>query len=830
MDGSAWIPSLFDSDDGNGTDMIPPNDPRNFRFSPMYLGQEVVISFSLGALSFLLFCFLRPRWSGIYAARVKSTTIAAKLPALPDTLFSWILTLWRITDEQILDSAGLDAFVFLGFFKMSVKFLAVAAFIGMAVVAPVKSHFTGTWQNIDKPNSTSPDDGSDSDLFQFYTPTTLGAPSFKGHKDVSLEKEKAYLWMYAVFVYVFSALAAYFLIDQNKRFISIRQSYLGSQSTVTDRTITLSGIPRELRSEEAITKLFHDLKLGAVESVTICRKWKELDQLMEERMGVMRKLEECYSVWKGREKGRVVRRDLETLPLVQPDPPVTPRRRSDPTAPLLAADSATTTTDLEASASTNRHRTNQRPRIKLGLWSLFGKPVDAIDHYTAHLHRLDSRIAAARSRAYPATPIAFVTFTKVSSAQVAAQSVLDGNPLRLHASLAPAPGDVAWSNTYLSRRERLVRNWSITLLIAFFVVFWVFPVSGIATLLNEKTLRKFFPAVADLLDGSRVGSALVQGFLPTLAFTIFNGLVPFFFDWVSGMQGYISAGDVELAVISKHYFFLFFNFFLVFTVAGTASNFYAIAKDTTKFAYLLAQSLPNLGPFYVNFIVLQGIGMFPFRLLEFGSVALFPIYKVGCKTPRDLHELKQPPTFNYGFFLPQPILILVISLVYSIMNPLVLVFALIYFILGLMVYKYQLLYAMDHPQHSTGKAISLIFNRVVIGMILFQVTMIGILLLQGAFTISVLLLPAPVATLIMAYNVHKTFYPQTNYIALRSIQENIQHEHHLRRRRSRTLDEERESGQEYVHPHLRGDLEGVWVARGRVAYHDLDNEDEGHAQ
>lgn len=96
-----------------------------------------------------------------------------------------------------------------------------------------------------------------------------------------------------------------------------------------------------------------------------------------------------------------------------------------------------------------------------------------------------------------------------------------------------------------------------------------------------------------------------------------------------------------MSLISKNFFFTFFNLFVVFTVLGTASNakgyFDRIGdtlKDTTSIAYVLASSLKGLILFYINLIVLQALGLFPFRLLEFGSVALYPIYLTGAKTPR----------------------------------------------------------------------------------------------------------------------------------------------------------------------------------------------------
>ncbi len=121
---------------------------------------------------------------------------------------------------------------------------------------------------------------------------------------------------------------------------------------------------------------------------------------------------------------------------------------------------------------------------------------------------------------------------------------------------------------------------------------------------------------------------------------------------LSNQQGMISQADVELSVISKNFFFAFFNLFLVFTVFGTASKFLKFVDDdiqllagpgsgrSRRIDYLiqkaleLAQSLESLSRFYVDLIILQGIGLFPFRLLEFGSVAMYPLQLIGSKTPR----------------------------------------------------------------------------------------------------------------------------------------------------------------------------------------------------
>lgn len=166
----------------------------------------------------------------------------------------------------------------------------------------------------------------------------------------------------------------------------------------------------------------------------------------------------------------------------------------------------------------------------------------------------------------------------------------------------------------------------------------------------------------------------------------------------------------------------------MFTIGGSASKFwsalYVGSRDPAELSYQLAIAVKSLGTFYTNFILLQAVGLLPFRLLEFGSVSLYPIMRIGSKTPRDFAELIQPPIFQYGFFLPSAILIFILCLVYSILPAgyMILFFGLIYFATGYYTYKYQLLYAMDHPQHSTGGAWPMICYRIMVGMGMFSIT------------------------------------------------------------------------------------------------------------
>jgi glycogen debranching enzyme len=163
--------------------------------------------------------------------------------------------------------------------------------------------------------------------------------------------------------------------------------------------------------------------------------------------------------------------------------------------------------------------------------------------------------------------------------------------------------------------------------------------------------------------------------------------------------------------------------------------------------------------------------LFPFRLLEFGSVAMYPINFLTARTPRDYAELSTPPTFSYGYSIPQTILILIICVVYSVFPSswLICLFGLVYFTIGKLIYKYQLLYAMDHQQHSTGRAWPMICNRVLVGFILFQLAMIGVLALRKAITRSLIIVPLLAATVWFSYFFQRSYEPLTKFIALKSI-------------------------------------------------------------
>lgn len=698
---------------------------------------------------------------------------------------------------------------------MSIRLFGTMFLFAAVVLEPINWHFIDN--DNDGPKTKSyiaaafriPEPGSATSWMEDDSPP-----------DKSFDKAMGYLWSYLVFTYFFSALTMYFMDKETRRVIRVRQDYLGTQLTITDRTFQLSGIPKDLRTEENIKDLVEKLEIGKVESVTLCRNWKELDDLVDERAHLLHMLEETWSVYLGQKPIQ------PTLGSSAPGTLGTDVPRQDRAAEM-GDEEAGEAGPLLTGPSTRQLVERKRPqaRIWYGFLGWQSRTTDALDYYEEKLRRLDDKIRAARKRTYDATDLAFVTMDSIAACQMAIQALIDPRPGQLLTKPAPAPSDVVWRNTYASRFRRNANGWAITGFVGVLTIVWLIPVAFLASFLSICTIRSVFPGIADSLSRHEVTRALVQTGLPTGVVSLLNVAVPYLYDFLSYYQGRVSRGDVALSSISKVFFFTFFNFFLVFTVFGTASEIFAVVKESLRdigtIASTMAGKIQNLSVFYLNFIMLQSLGLFPFRLLEFGSVAMYPIYRMGAKTPRDYAEMVQPPEFNYALYLPTALLVFILCLVYSVLpgGYLVLLLGLCFFTLGYFTYKYQLLYAMDQPQHATGGAWRIICYRIMLGLFVFQLVMSGVLALKFAYIEASAVLPLLIATLWYAYNFRERFEPLTRFISLRSIKrgedpggnaiededfegEGGGQEESERLRRGSTVDEDREKGLRFINPSL----------------------------
>ena len=286
---------------------------------------------------------------------------------------------------------------------MAIKFLAVTLFFALTVFEPVHRSY---------PDEVAPGRNhtdNSTDILQYQLPDLASYRSSNGSDDSPKSGHgynSDFMWMYLIFAYVFSILLIYLVVTETTRISGIRQEYLGNQSTITDRTFLLSGIPNYLRSEEKIKKFVEDLGIGKVDSVIICCNWFSLDKLMDERTKVLRKLEEALIELSKREG--TLEGHSET-PYSHPSVPGADYEDDDTneTSNLLGG------TGRDSLQSNGHDRPTSR--VRHGPLKLQSTEVDAVHHYRTQLRTLDNEIKALRESYFEPRPLAFVTMDSVAS-------------------------------------------------------------------------------------------------------------------------------------------------------------------------------------------------------------------------------------------------------------------------------------------------------------------------------------------------------------------------------------------------------------------------------
>ncbi|KAK6456061.1 uncharacterized protein RJT20DRAFT_41498 [Scheffersomyces xylosifermentans] len=812
----------------------PINDPIAIRGPQRVFQAQLVFCSTVGILSFVLFCILRYRWPHIYAVRTLRKSSNSPLKPLPRNYFGWISVIHSITDDEILNYSGLDAYVYLEFFKMGIKVFFLLTVIALAILSPVRYYFTGNYDKDNIPWRSVR--GVVNHYFQIQE-DPKEPPDFK-------EDFPKYLWIYTVFTYLFSIIVYYYLLEFTKKVLKMRQKYLASQNSITDRTIRLDGIPKKILKKndpQVLKRFIEDLGIGKVVDVKLMYDWTPMERLFKERRKLLNRLEDLYA---SNYDLKIDVYSLSKTPSVIPNLD-SPRSSKHSIAKTIKKD-------------------KEIDELSKILGEINQKIKDIQDRFDDNF----STINLEENPEFKQIPSAFITMETVASAQMAAQAVLDPRVYKMMVTLAPAPKDIRWENLKMSYIKRLVKSYLITFVIILSYAVIIFLVVLLTSLLDLKSIIKFWPALGKFIGKSKPLTTFVTGILPPLLFSALSVSVPYFYKYLCEHQGYSSNSEIELSTLSKNFFFNFFILFLAFMTTGTIWDYLSYISDTTKIAKTLASALKKYSLFYVDLILLQGLAMFPVKLLQISDflilnilAKLFLLRNMFLKTPRDYRSYYfTPQVFDFGIHLPQHIFIFMIILIYSVVSTKIVTSGLVYFILGWYVYKYQLVYNFVHPPHSTGKVWPMIFRRVILGLVIFQLFMCGTLALEKAILLALLCSPLVVITLFIFWNFERFYVPLNSFIALRAIKNpynfekefdddrssltnelgaenetiqtdidadsfidessfllsgshsvrNYENSPHLSRRRS-TIDEEREQFTDYTYPYLVDPLNGPWV-------------------
>ncbi|ORX58762.1 DUF221-domain-containing protein [Hesseltinella vesiculosa] len=372
---------------------------------------------------------------------------------------------------------------------------------------------------------------------------------------------------------------------------------------------------------------------------------------------------------------------------------------------------------------------------------------------------------------YKPTSTAFVTFESAQTAHICAQAVTSSKPGVLETSLAPEPRDIVWSALLrLGRKDKLVGRmrytvvfcavWSLT-------VFWLFPISFILGLTSIESLSQHFGFLRYFMDASPLVHSFTQNILPTFLVTIFISLLPWILMEISKQQDFMSYSELEDSVLGRYYRFAIFNVVIVFLL-GTSflSSLLDLLYEPTKITQLLAKSLPQGANFFLNYILFNS-ATHGLELLQIGSQLfghLILTMPFVANTPRKLLRRTLPWSFPFYYYYPSHILILVIAITYSVIQPMILIFALFYFSLALVVYRHQYAFCYVRRYETCG---SRHYRRVASyssdGLLIFQLTMVGLLYLKGVLPAATAVLPLIIFTVWAKIRLSRLFHQRTKY-------------------------------------------------------------------
>ncbi|KAF9190128.1 hypothetical protein BGZ51_008917 [Haplosporangium sp. Z 767] len=715
-------------------------------------------------------------------------------PSPPVSLkfMGWVLPTLRMPEEFYINNVGLDAVMFLRFLKMCLQFCIVNAVIIGAILLPLHYNAGGTESEVQRMSI------------------------------INVPDESQLLWAHVFLTYFISISWMFLLFKNYWQWMDLRREYTLQrirQGEIAERSIFISRLPSNLRSDASLKQYFESLRMGPVESATVVQHCGRLSQKMDRRESTLNMLERAHI-----ELARAVLESIKAglFPVTTSNAALASKRSLGTGNTATTIDSSTSdyvavqkmAVDLfrirklynrtrKSVFSKKRQVLNaflrypqpngnsyppspssrpcdlvdivmdqamepipkrfQEPRsispVTHHLWHALAvldrrsldpfqptrtekrfkgrKRVETIDYLLKKYNRLDRKVEELRDGTlqYKSTSFGFVTFRHHISAQLCAQSKIDSRPQGLSVSLAMEPRDVLWSNLTASIRNRLTRSVAVNISIWVLIVLWIFPTSSFLLLTSLGALSSRFAFLKPILTASPLIQSLLQNVLPIIFVSIFLAFAPVIIFAISKQELPVSHSALEGNVLRRYYHFLIFNILFVFMI-GTAvlKSVTTLFQKPTNVFTLLANSLPAGSTFFIFYIVFSTCTHFLELVQVWAQLVIHAMATARklARTPRSLQRAITPWCFQYYYYYPQNILSFVITLIYSIINPLILMAAIFYFAFALLVFKYQFAYCYVRKYENSGRYFRYVFQYTSDGLIIFQVTMIGVLWLKQA--------------------------------------------------------------------------------------------------
>ncbi|KAE8681593.1 CSC1-like protein [Hibiscus syriacus] len=367
-------------------------------------------------------------------------------------------------------------------------------------------------------------------------------------------------------------------------------------------------------------------------------------------------------------------------------------------------------------------RTSKSSTTRTGFCGLFGDKVDAIDYYSSEIQKLSEAEASEREKVLSdpnaIVPAAFVSFKSRWSAAICAQTQQSHDPTIWLTEWAPEPRDVYWSNLAIPYFDLTIRRLLMAVALFFLIFFFMVPIAFVQSLANIDGIEKVFPFLRRLIEKESVKS-FIQGFLPGIVLKIFLILLPTILMTMSKIEGFPSRSSLDRRSAGKYHLFLLVNVFLGSIITGAAFEHLKI------FLHQPPTENPQISTF----------NNFP------------PEKYVFSETEQDREEAMDPGCLNFATYEPRIQLYFLLGLVYSAVTPVLLPFIIIFFAFAYVVFRHQVINVYDQKYESGGSFWPDVHRRLIIGLLISQLLLMGLLSTKNIEKSTIALIPLPIMTI-----------------------------------------------------------------------------------
>ncbi|KAK6918835.1 CSC1/OSCA1-like, cytosolic domain [Dillenia turbinata] len=661
----------------------------------------------LSALAFLVaFALLRiqpfndrvyfPKWylKGLRSSPLHSGAFVSRFVNLDFGAYlrflNWMPAALQMPELELIDHAGLDSVVYLRIYLTGLKIFVPITIIAFSVMVPVN------WTNgtLKHSNLTY----SDIDLLSISN-IPPGSPRLTASVNVK-EHQLNRFWTHLVMAYTFTFWTCYVLKKEYESVSSMRLHFLASERRSPDQfTVLVRNVPPD--PDESVSELVeHFFKVNHPDhhlTHQVVYNANKLTSLVSEKKKMQNWLD-YYQL---------------------------------------------------------KYSRNQpiKPYTKTGFLGLWGKKVDAIEHYSLEIERLSKEISIERNeiRDNPnaVMPAAFVSFKTRWGAAVCAQTQQSRNPTLWLTEWAPEPRDVYWDNLAIPYVSLSIRRLIIAVAFFFLTFFFMIPIAFVQSLANIEGIEKAAPFLKPIVEIKAIKS-IIQGFLPGIALKIFLIFLPTILLMMSKFEGFVSLSALERKSATRYYVFIFINVFLGSIITGTAfqqlnSFMHQSANDIPR---TIGVSIPMKATFFITYIMVDGWAGIAAEVLRLKPLIMYHLRNFFLvKTEKDREDAMEPGSIGFNTGEPRIQLYFLLGLVYAVVTPILLPFIVVFFGLAYVVYRHQIINVYNQEYESAAAFWPDVHGRIITALVVSQLLLMGLLSTKHASQSTPLLITLPILTI-----------------------------------------------------------------------------------